>query len=229
MLEFLLQGGKLDMARSAAPDRAHHHPPLFALVDELLEGPDRRILLHAELPAQHAPAVDRNELARLVAGASDHLVDRAAGRRLRHHHVAVRPGGVELGARNPPARPQDIFEAGLHPLLLEIGLDHARGGVDRSAGRLIDDPVDVAGRKLLLRRCGRADGMLPAAVTPSAAFPALSRKPRRSICNLLLILVLLSCPSRLVRYKKRATCCETRRMNARHSSTTKSKCFPDGA
>ena len=120
-VQLLLQGGELDVARSRAPDGADHHAALFAFVDELLEGPDRRILLHAELPAHHAPAVDRRELARLVAGAPDHLVDRAAGRGFGHHHVAVRPRGEQLGARDAPARSQHIVEAGLHPLLLEIG------------------------------------------------------------------------------------------------------------
>src|SRR5262249_15160379 len=33
----------------------------------------------------------------------------------------------------------------------EVGLDDARGRVDRSSGRLADDPVDVAGGELLLR------------------------------------------------------------------------------
>src|SRR5262249_22974637 len=46
--------------------------------------------------------------------------------------------------------------ARLHSLLLEIGLDDARGRVDRATGRLIDDPADVAGGKILLRpRRGR--------------------------------------------------------------------------
>ena len=46
------------------------------------------------------------------------------------------------------------------PLLLEIRLDDARGGIDRSARRLVDDPIDVARRELLLRhgrRCPRTE------------------------------------------------------------------------
>ena len=176
-VQFLLQCGELDMARPRAPDGADHHAALFAFVDELLEGPDRRILLHAELPADHAPAVDRGEVDRLVAGAPDHLVDGGARRGLRHHHVAVWPGGEELGARHASACAEHIFERGLDPLLLEIGLDDARGGVDRSARRLIDDPVDVADRELLLRRGWAAeDPTAPAAATPSAALPALSQE-----------------------------------------------------
>src|SRR5262249_38606435 len=150
-VQFLLQRRELDVARARAPDGADHHATLVALVDELLEGLDRRILLHAELPAHHAPSEDRDELARLVAPTPDALIDRAAGRGLRHHHVAVGPRSVELGARDSPARSQDIVEAGLDPILLEVGLDDARGRVDRSTGRLVDDPADVAGRELLLR------------------------------------------------------------------------------
>src|SRR5262249_5247429 len=148
---FLLQRGELDVARPRAADSADHDAALFAFVDELLEGLDWRILLHAELPAHHAPAVDRREVDRLVARSADDLVDGAAGRGFGHHHVAVGPGGVELGARHAPARPQHIFEAGLDPALLEIGLDDARRGVDRSAGRLVDDPVDLARGEDLLR------------------------------------------------------------------------------
>src|SRR5262249_1175145 len=122
----------------------------------LLEGLDRRIFFHATLPAHHAPSIDRDKVARLVVRPPDHLVDRGAGRGLRHHHVTVRPGGIEFAARDAPARPQDIVEARLHSLLLEIGLDDARGRVDRATGRLIDDPADVPGGKRLLRpRRGR--------------------------------------------------------------------------
>src|SRR5262249_54226029 len=150
-IQFLLQRCELDVARSRTPDGAHHHAPLVALLDELLKGLDRRILLDAELPAHHAPSEDRDELARLVARAPDYLVDRGAGRGLRHHHVTIRPGGVELGARDAAARSQDILEAGLDPMLLEVGLHDARRRVDRSTGRLIDDPADVAGGELILR------------------------------------------------------------------------------
>src|SRR5262249_17820045 len=45
---------------------------------------------------------------------------------------------------------QDIVEAGLDSILLEVRLDDARGRVDRSTGRLVDDPADVAGGELLL-------------------------------------------------------------------------------
>src|SRR5262249_36887268 len=62
-----------------------------------------------------------------------------------------RPRGVELGAGDAPARSQDVVEAGLDSLLLEVGLDDARGRVDRSTGRLVDDPADVASGELLLR------------------------------------------------------------------------------
>src|SRR5262245_30551652 len=150
-VQFLLQRGELDVARARPPDGADHDAAFFAFVDELLEGLDRRILLHAELPAHHAPAVDRREVDRLVARSADDLVDGAAGRGFGHHHVAVGPRGVELGARHAPARPQHVFEAGLDPVLLEIGLDDARRGVDRSAGRLVDDPVDLARGEHLLR------------------------------------------------------------------------------
>src|SRR5689334_2791081 len=119
------------MARSRAPDGADHHATVFAFVDELLEGLHRRIFLDAKLPAHHAPSIDRDEVARLVTGPPDHLVNRGAGRGLAHHHVAVWPGGVELAARHAAARPQDIVEARLHSLLIEIGLDDARGRVDR--------------------------------------------------------------------------------------------------
>src|SRR5262249_30020320 len=122
---------------------------------ELLEGLDRRILLHAELPAHHAPSEDRDELACLIARAPDDLVDRGAGRGLRHHHVTIRPRGVELAARNAAARAQDIIEAGLDPMPLEVGLQDARRRVDRSTGRLIDDPADVASGEPILRP-GRA-------------------------------------------------------------------------
>src|SRR5215831_9381878 len=150
-VQFLLQRRELDVARSRTPDGADYHATLVALVDELLEGLNRRILLHAELPAHHAPSEDRDELARLVARPPDDLVDRPAGRGLRHHHVAIRPRGVELGAGDAPARSQDVVEAGLDPLLLEVGLDDPRGRVDRSTRRLVDDPADVAGGELLLR------------------------------------------------------------------------------
>jgi hypothetical protein len=155
-VQLLLERGKLDMARSRTPDGGDHHATLFALIDELLEGLDRRILLDAKLPAHHAPSVDRDELARLVGRPPDHLVDRGAGCGFRHHHVAVRPGSEELVARDASTRTQDIVEARLHSMLLEIELDDARGRVDRAAGRLIDDPADVTGGKRLLRpRRGR--------------------------------------------------------------------------
>src|SRR5262249_18691946 len=150
-VQFLLQRRELDVARSRTPDGADHHATLVALIDELLEGLDRRILLHAELPAHHAPSEDRDELARLVARPPDDLVDRAAGRGFRQQHVAVRSRGVELGAGDAPARSQDVVEAGLNAILLEVGLNDARGRVDRATGRLVDDPADVAGGELLLR------------------------------------------------------------------------------
>src|SRR5262249_975824 len=140
--------------RSRTPDGADHHATFCAFIHELLEGLDRRILFQAKLPAHHAPSIDRDEGARLVAGPPDHLADPGAGRGLRHHHVTVRPGGMQFAARHASARPQDIVEARLHSLLLEIGLDDARGRVDRATGRLIDDPADVTGGKRLLRPRG---------------------------------------------------------------------------
>jgi hypothetical protein len=58
---------------------------------------------------------------------------------------------VDLGASHAPAGAENIFERGLDAGLLQIGLDDARGRIDRAAGRLIDDPVDLAGGKTLLR------------------------------------------------------------------------------
>ena len=175
--------GKLNMARPRAPDGADTTRRFLHSSTKSWKVLDRRILLHAELPADHAPAVDRREVERLVARAPDHLVDGGARRGLRHHHVAVWPGGEELAARDPSACAQHIFELGLDPLLLEIGLDHARGGVDRSARRLIDDPVDVArpGNFPAPRLGTPRDPTAPAAAAPSAALPALTNKPRRSI------------------------------------------------
>src|SRR6476620_7196933 len=98
------------MARSTAADGPDDDASFLALVDQVLEGADWRILFHADLPADHAPAVDRDEVARLVAGAADHLVDCSAGRGLRHHRIAVRPRREELGARDLAASAQDIFE-----------------------------------------------------------------------------------------------------------------------
>src|SRR5262249_28040792 len=43
-------------------------------------------------------------------------------------------------------------EVGLDPVLLQIRLNDARRGVDRSARRLINDPIDVARRKFFLCR-----------------------------------------------------------------------------
>src|SRR5438270_10531487 len=81
-IQFLLQRRELDVARAAAADRADDDAALFALVDQVLEGADRRVLLHANLPADDAPSVDRDELAGLIARAADHLIDRAARCRL---------------------------------------------------------------------------------------------------------------------------------------------------
>src|SRR5258705_13755141 len=47
-------------------------------------------------------------------------------------------------------------------MLLEVSLDDARGRIDRSTGRLIDDPVDVASGELLLRQ-GRGSELRDAA------------------------------------------------------------------
>ena len=155
-VQFLLQGGELDMARSRTSDGAHDHATLFALIDELLEGLNRRVFLYAKLPAHDAPSVDRDEVTRLVSRPPDHLVDGAAWRRLRHHQVAIWTRCMQLRARNAAARPQHIVKAGLDPILFEIRLDDTRGRVDRAAGRLIDDPVDLAGGKPLLRPARRA-------------------------------------------------------------------------
>src|SRR5262249_58479835 len=130
------------MARSRTPDGADHHATFFAFIDELLEGLDRRILLDAKLPAHHAPSVDRDEVARLVVRPPDHLVDRGAGRGLRHHHVTVRPGGMEFAARHTPARPQDIVEAPPPSPLLPVRVADARGCVGPPTPRPIDDPAD---------------------------------------------------------------------------------------
>src|SRR5262249_15677328 len=73
-VQFLLQRRELDVARPRTPDGSDHHATLVALLDELLEGLDRRILLHAELPAHHAPSEDPDEIARLVAPAPPYLV-----------------------------------------------------------------------------------------------------------------------------------------------------------
>src|SRR5215831_12946351 len=194
------------MARSRTPDGADHHATFFAFIDELLEGLDRRILFHAKLPAHHAPSVDRDKVARLVARPPDYLVDRSAGRGLRHHHVTVRPGGMQFAARDASARPQDIVEARLHSLLLEIGLDDARGRVYRATGRLIDDPADVTGGKRLLsprrgrqfakpRRSGNAECGAPrvaqetAPIDPHSAahivLPQLLSAPSAATCRAL--------------------------------------------
>src|SRR5262249_56401490 len=60
------------------------------------------------------------------------------------------------------ARAQDILEAGLDPMLLEVGLHDARGRVDGGGGRVIDDPADIAGGELILRP-GRATRLRDAA------------------------------------------------------------------
>src|SRR5262249_23719843 len=114
-VQFLLQRRELDVAPPRTPDGTHHHPTLVALLAELLEGLDRRIFLHAELPAHHAPSENRDELARLVARAPDDLVDRGAGRGLRHHHVTIRPGGVEPAAPDAAPAAHDTSEAGADP------------------------------------------------------------------------------------------------------------------
>src|SRR5262249_5595768 len=146
---------------------------------------DRRILPHAELPAHHAPSEDRDELARLVACPPDDLVDRAAGRGFRHHHVAVRPRGGELAACDAPARSQHIVEAGLDDVLLEVVLSDPPG-----AGKMIKW-MSRAGTFPGAGAGGLNGAMPPVAAAPSAAPPALRKKPRRSICDL----PLMSCSS----------------------------------
>src|SRR5262249_57691952 len=87
---------------------------------------------------------------------------RGGGGGLRHEQVSGGGGGGGVAARDAAARAQDIIEAGLDPMLLEVGLHDARRRVDRSTGCLIDDPADVAGGELLLRP-GRATQLRDAA------------------------------------------------------------------
>src|SRR5262245_32259190 len=104
---------------------------------------------------------------------------------------------MQFAARHASARPQDIVEARLHSLLLEIGLDDARGRVDRATGRLIDDPADVTGGKRLLRpRGGRPLAKPRRSGDAECGAPALRKKPRRSIRILLLISFSLSLSTR---------------------------------
>src|SRR3954454_22156355 len=126
-VQLLLDGGKLNMARRPAADRADDDTALLALVDQVLKSADRRILFDANLPADNAPAVDRGEITGLEFRAADEFVDGGAGSGFRHHLVAVRLGGSELGPRHAAACAKDIIQRRLDAGLFQIRLDDPSG------------------------------------------------------------------------------------------------------
>src|SRR3954454_5795824 len=150
-VQLLLDGGKLNMARRPAADRADDDTALLALVDQVLKSADRRILFDANLPADNAPAVDRCEITGLEFRTADEFIDGGAGSGFGHHLVAVRLCGRELGPRHASAGAEDIIQCRLYPGFLEIRLDDPPRGVERTARRLIDDPIHIVRREFLLR------------------------------------------------------------------------------
>src|ERR1051325_7689866 len=61
-IEVLLNRGDLNMARRPPPEGPAPAPAFFAFVYKVLKGSHRQIFLHADLPADDAPAVDRREV-----------------------------------------------------------------------------------------------------------------------------------------------------------------------